>query len=116
MALSHSEPAGAQAIWADLAVALRDRGYRVQMAAIYPGATGTLALPEGMIWRYCLEHRPASKIDGARAVINAVRLLEACTPDVLLTSGLPSFLNSTEHFVEDWLCCQQMGELSDQRL
>jgi len=31
-------------------------------------------------------------------------------------SGLPSFLNSTEHFVEDWLCCQQMGELSDQRL
>ena len=33
-----------------------------------------------------------------------------------LTSCLPSFLNSTEHLAEDWLCCQQMGEFSDQRL
>jgi len=31
-------------------------------------------------------------------------------------SGLPSFSNSTEHLAEDWLCCQQMGEFSDQRL
>jgi len=34
----------------------------------------------------------------------------------LTGSGLPSFSNSTEHLAEDWLCCQQMGEFSDQRL
>ncbi len=33
-----------------------------------------------------------------------------------ITSGLPSFSNSTEHLAEGWLCCQQVGELSDQRL
>ena len=31
------------------------------------------------------------------------------------TSGLPSFLNRTEHFVEDGLCCQLKRELFDQR-
>jgi len=30
------------------------------------------------------------------------------------TSSLPSFSNSTEHFVEDGLCCQHLGELLDQ--
>ncbi len=32
----------------------------------------------------------------------------------LFASSLPSFLNSTEHFVEDGLCRQQLGELLDQ--
>ncbi len=31
-------------------------------------------------------------------------------------SGLPSFLDRTEHFVEDRLCCHHLGKLSDQRL
>jgi len=35
---------------------------------------------------------------------------------LLITSRLPSFSDRTEHLAEDWLCCQQMGELSDQRL
>jgi len=34
--------------------------------------------------------------------------------NVYTSSGLPSFSNSTEHFAEDWLCCQQLGELVDQ--
>jgi len=43
---------------------------------------------------------------------DSTRVLEM----LLRCSGLPSFSDRTEHLAKDWLCCQQLDELSDQRL
>ncbi len=51
-------------------------------------------------------------LDQVNPRINAV--VDHRPDDVMAHSGLPSFSNCTEHFVEHWLCRQHLGELFDQ--
>ncbi len=85
-AISHSEAAGAQAIWADLAAAFRQRGHDVSLIAIYPGASGPMPLHGGVSWDHCLPRTPRPGLDAARALGGAVRLLRSKTPATIFTA------------------------------
>jgi len=83
-AVSHSEHAGAQLLWADLAAALQERGHDVQLVAIYPGATSESALPNGLSWNYCAPRAPRSLLESLSVLRVAVRLMKSLSPDALL--------------------------------
>jgi glycosyltransferase involved in cell wall biosynthesis len=85
LALSHSEPAGAQLIWTDLASALRARGYTVSLLAIYPGRVGTSPVEDGLKWTYCL-NKYDSLLDLPYALRMGVNVLKALSADVILTA------------------------------
>ena len=85
-AISHSEAAGAQAIWADLASAFQQRGHDVSLAAIYPGSDGGMKLPEGLAWDHCLPRPPKPGADTLRAVGGAIRLLRSRAAQAIFTA------------------------------
>ena len=85
-AISHSEAAGAQAIWADLAAAFRQRGHDVSLIALYPGKNGAMQVHDGMDWDHCLPHTPRPGLDAARALGGAVRLLRSKAPRAIFTA------------------------------
>ena len=85
-AISHSEAAGAQAIWADLAAAFRQRGHDVSLIALYPGKNGAMQVHDGMAWDHCLLHTPRPGLDAARALGGAVRLLRSKAPRAIFTA------------------------------
>jgi glycosyltransferase involved in cell wall biosynthesis len=89
LAISHSEHAGAQLIWADLAVALSQRGHDVSLVALYPGRGRALPLQDGLCWTHCIETVPRSPLDPFRALRAATRHLRRLTPDIVF-SALPA--------------------------
>lgn len=85
-AISHSESGGAQAIWADLASALKGRGHEVSVVALYPGRTQTLPLNDGLRWAHCLSEPPRSKRDAVLAIRRAFRFLKETAADTVFTA------------------------------
>lgn len=88
-AVSHSEQAGAQLIWADMAGALRSRGHDVRLIAIYPGTPEIAALPRGLEWTHCVPCQPRT-LPGLWTVLrSAARHVRSWSPDVVF-SALPA--------------------------
>lgn len=85
-AISHSENAGAQVIWADLASAFHSKGHDVSLIAIYPGRTGTARLSNGMTWTHCVEEKIRSKGDALVAMRRAFQCLDTAKADVIFTA------------------------------
>jgi glycosyltransferase involved in cell wall biosynthesis len=85
-ALTHTEPAGAQQLWADLAMGFAARGHEVSLAAVYPHAKGSLELTGNLAWDLALARPPSSKAAGHEAVRGVFRILQASRPDVVFTA------------------------------
>jgi glycosyltransferase involved in cell wall biosynthesis len=85
-ALTHTEPAGAQQLWADLAMGFAARGHAVSLAAVYPHAKGSLELTGSLTWDLALARPPSSKAAGHEAVRGVFRILQAARPDVVFTA------------------------------
>ncbi|RYD68062.1 MAG: glycosyltransferase [Sphingomonadales bacterium] len=86
--LSHSEEGGASNIWADLAQAFAAKGYRVQLAALYPKAAGVLSKERltQVEWIYAVPDRPRSLLGSAGMFWSLVKLLRRERPDVVFTA------------------------------
>jgi len=85
-AITHSEAAGAQAVWADLALAFRDRDCDVFLIAIYPSQRQLLKVGHGLSWTHCVERIPRTASDVISAVIKARKLLASIKADVIFTA------------------------------
>lgn len=85
-ALSHTEPAGAQQLWADLASGFRERGHEDSLAALYPHPKGTLELPDGLRWDYALDRPGKGAANGLRAVRGAMHIIRATRADIVFTA------------------------------
>ena len=86
--LSHSEEGGASNIWTDLAHAFAAKGYRVQLAALYPRASGSPSKETltQVGWTYVVPERPRSILGSARMFWSLVKLLRKERPDVVFTA------------------------------
>ena len=85
-AISHSEHAGAQMIWADLAAELQRRGHCVSLVALYPGQTIAGPLQGNLNWAHCLTAAPQGAADTLRAVKKVVEHLNASPVDIVFTA------------------------------
>lgn len=87
--VSHSSAGGAQEIWANLAEAFLDRGYPVQLCALYPYRAEIRETAEALPWRYMLPYRPGSPLGLIRLLVGLARYLRRERPDFVF-SAMPA--------------------------
>jgi glycosyltransferase involved in cell wall biosynthesis len=85
--ITHSAAGGAPEIWSNLAEGFARRGYRVQLAALYPPPNGA-AQPTsgGLDWLYVRDRKPGSLLGGAALCHDLARFLRRHRSDVILTA------------------------------
>lgn len=87
--VSHSSAGGAQEIWANLAESFLDRGFKVELCALYPYRAEVRETSPDLAWRYILPARPQSALQAMRLLPAFVRYLRRERPDFVL-SAMPA--------------------------
>ena len=88
-AVSHSEQAGAQLIWADMADAMRRRNHDVRLIALYPGMPDIAPLARGLTWTHCAPRQPRTPPDLWATIRSAAHHMRLWMPDIVF-SALPA--------------------------
>jgi len=83
--VSHSSPGGTQELWANLAQAFRNRGFHVQLMALYPVAAKQDTRSD-LPWNYFVKERPTT-VGCLFVLIRALlRFFRHETPDAVFTA------------------------------
>jgi glycosyltransferase involved in cell wall biosynthesis len=84
--ISHSHHGGAQELWANLAQGFMDRGFGVDLLALYPDGAGEQVTPAGLDWTYILPRRPGGPGAVASLMKGLVRKLRSDRPQCVFTA------------------------------
>lgn len=84
--VSHSSAGGAQEIWSNLAEGFRDRGYDVQLMALYPFRSTVRETAAGLSWSYVVPERPKNPLAMLKMLRSLVAKLRSEEPAIVFTA------------------------------